>query len=418
MGKLTYEWKLVLLLALLFGIIGLDRFAVVYLFPVIVPELDINNTQAGAIASILALTYAIATWLLGSYSDKHGRKKVLIFSTLFFSLMTWLTGLAKSFGSMLAIRALLGVGEGGVFSTSVATISESVKPKHKGLMLGVHQAFFPLLGIGVGPIIATQLNQYMPWEAVFFVVGIPGVLLAFGLQRVMKAESPKVIQPIEEPKEKESVTKNKKSESIFAILKVRNVWVATLMSCCFQSGLYVFSTFVSLYLTQVVKLPLSSVGFIISGWGFGGALGMIIMPSLSDKLGRKPVVFFCSAIYGVLMFVFAFSTTLTPMEMFSLLAFAGIFGFGLAPIYLAIIPAESVSPDQAGSAVGLPTCVGELTGGVLMPIIAGGLADLFGLHITMIIVGVAFALICALSILFRETAPVKMPLNAIKIAAE
>ena len=43
---------------------------------------------------------------------------------------------------------------------------------------------------------------------------------------------------------------------------------------------------------------LSDVGFIISGWGFGGAIGMIIMPSLSDRLGRKPVVFVCSAIYG------------------------------------------------------------------------------------------------------------------------
>ena len=91
----------------------------------------------------------------------------------------------------------------------------------------------------------------------------------------------------------------------------------------------VFSTFVALYLTQVVHLELSDVGFIISGWGFGGAIGMIIMPSLSDRLGRKPVIFVCSAIYGALMFVFAFSTDLSQIQMFSLLAFAGIFGFGL-----------------------------------------------------------------------------------------
>lgn len=400
MKSLDNEWKLVLLLALLFGIIGLDRFAIVYLFPVIVPILGIDNTQAGAIASILALTYAISTWLLGSYSDRHGRKGVLIFSTVFFSLMTWVTGVAKTFGSMLAIRALLGIGEGGVFSTSVATISENVKPHRKGLMMGIHQAFFPLLGIGLGPIIATQLNKYMPWEAVFFVVGIPGMLLAYGLHRVMKNK------PVEKPVVKSAVPQT--NSGTFSVLKERNVWVATLMSCCFQSGLYVFSTFVALYLTKVVHIELSDVGFIISGWGFGGTLGMIIMPSLSDRLGRKPVVFFCSAIYCVLMFIFAFSSSLSEVGMFSLLAFAGIFGFGLAPIYLAIIPAESVPAHQSGSAVGIPTGVGEIAGGVLMPVIAGGLADLFGLHITMEIVGYAFAIIAGLSLLFHETAPLKL----------
>ncbi|AXT70710.1 MFS transporter [Vibrio sp. dhg] len=410
MKKMTSEWKLVLLLAILFGIIGLDRFAVVYLFPVIVPELGINNAQAGAIASILAFTYAISTWLLGSYSDRHGRKGVLIFSTIFFSVMTWLTGIAKSFASMLAIRGLLGIGEGGVFSTSVATISENVKPEKKGLMMGVHQAFFPLLGIGLGPIIATQLNEVIPWEAVFFVVGIPGILLAYGLHKVMKNK------PIAQSASNKDSSEPEKSSAL-SVLKVRNVWVATLMSCCFQSGLYVFSTFVALYLTQVVHLELSDVGFIISGWGFGGALGMIIMPSLSDRLGRKPVVFVCSAIYGALMFLFAFSTGLSQIQMFLLLGFAGIFGFGLAPIYLAIIPAESVPSKQAGSAVGIPTGVGEMAGGVIMPIVAGGLADLFGLHITMEIVGGAFALIAILSLLFIETAPVKIQRRQVSLTA-
>ncbi|SDH92566.1 Predicted arabinose efflux permease, MFS family [Vibrio xiamenensis] len=410
MKKMPTEWKLVLLLAILFGIIGLDRFAVVYLFPVIVPELKINNTQAGAIASILAFTYAISTWLLGSYSDRHGRKGVLIFSTVFFSVMTWLTGIAKSFTAMLAIRGLLGIGEGGVFSTSVAAISENVKPEKKGLMMGVHQAFFPLLGIGLGPIIATQLNEVMPWEAVFFVVGIPGILLAYGLHKVMKNK------PIAQPSGNEHPSKTEKSSTL-SVLKVRNVWVATLMSCCFQSGLYVFSTFVALYLTQVVHLELSDVGFIISGWGFGGAIGMIIMPSLSDRLGRKPVVFVCSAIYGALMYLFAFSTGLSQIQMFLLLGFAGIFGFGLAPIYLAIIPAESVPAQQAGSAVGIPTGVGEMAGGVIMPIVAGGLADLFGLHITMEIVGAAFTLIAILSVLFIETAPVKTRRRQVSLTA-
>ncbi|WP_240160526.1 hypothetical protein [Pseudomonas bharatica] len=60
---------------------------------------------------------------------------------------------------------------------------------------------------------------------------------------------------------------------------------------------------------------------------------------------------------------------------------------------------------MTGSAVGIPTCVGEMLGGVLMPIVAGGLADAFGLQYPMMIVGIAFAAIAIVSFAFIETAP-------------
>lgn len=393
MKKLSYEWKLVFLLAVLFGIVGLDRFVVLYLFPVIIPELGLNNIQAGAIASVLAFTWAISTWVLGSMSDKYGRKRVLIYSTLFFSLMTWMTAIAKSFTSMLVIRGLLGVGEGGVFSTSVAAIASASSPERKGLNLGIHQAFFPLLGIGLGPIIATQLNNFMPWEMVFIVVGVPGVLLAWCLARFMR-----------EPARDTPGAHSASSDGAFAALRYRNIWVATVVSCCFQTGLFVFSTFVALYLTQVIGLELSTVGLIVSGWGFGGFFGMIIMPALSDRLGRRPMMIGCAAAYSALMLMFALYP-LPPAGMFALLFIAGVFGFGIAPIFLAISPAETVPSRMTGSAVGIPTCVGEMLGGVLMPIVAGGLADAFGLQYPMMIVGIAFAAIAIVSFAFIETAP-------------
>ncbi|GAB7263169.1 hypothetical protein DZS_49830 [Dickeya ananatis] len=75
---------MVIMLALLFGVVGLDRLVVVYLFPILIPALGLNNLQAGAIASVLALTWAVSSWGLGNLSDIIGRKKVLIFSSAFF----------------------------------------------------------------------------------------------------------------------------------------------------------------------------------------------------------------------------------------------------------------------------------------------------------------------------------------------
>ncbi|MBD9604345.1 MFS transporter [Pseudomonas frederiksbergensis] len=384
---------MVWLLAVLFGIVGLDRLVVVYLFPILIPELGLSNTQAGAIASVLALTWALSTYVLGGVSDRHGRKKVLIYSGIFFSLMTWMTGAVKSFTGMLVVRGLLGVGEGGVFSASVATLAEISTPKRRGLNMGIHQAFFPLLGIGLGPIIATQLSLYMPWEWVFFLLGIPGLILTVMLAKLMR-----------EPRKVTVERDAHKSAPITSVLKFRNIWVTTVIGSLFQTGLFVFSTFVALYLTQVVGLSLSTTGLIVSGWGFGGFIGMIAVPALSDRWGRKPVLVTCATIYGLLMLAFALSHA-GPWVMFSILFAAGIFGFGIAPLFLAVIPSESVPSNMTGAAVGVPTGVSELIGGVLMPVIAGGLADLYGLALPMMVVG-AVSLAAAVTGLFLiETAP-------------
>ncbi|MDR7104712.1 MFS family permease [Pseudomonas sp. PvR086] len=393
LGDSAYEWKMVWLLAVLFGIVGLDRLVVVYLFPILIPELGLSNTQAGAIASVLALTWALSTYVLGGVSDRHGRKKVLIYSGIFFSLMTWMTGAVKSFTGMLVVRGLLGVGEGGVFSASVATLAEISTPKRRGLNMGIHQAFFPLLGIGLGPIIATQLSLYMPWEWVFFLLGIPGLILTVMLAKLMR-----------EPRKVTVERDAHKSAPITSVLKFRNIWVTTVIGSLFQTGLFVFSTFVALYLTQVVGLSLSTTGLIVSGWGFGGFIGMIAVPALSDRWGRKPVLVTCATIYGLLMLAFALSHA-GPWVMFSILFAAGIFGFGIAPLFLAVIPSESVPSNMTGAAVGVPTGVSELIGGVLMPVIAGGLADLYGLALPMMVVG-AVSLAAAVTGLFLiETAP-------------
>lgn len=392
-GDSAYEWKMVWLLAVLFGIVGLDRLVVVYLFPILIPELGLSNTQAGAIASVLALTWALSTYFLGGVSDRHGRKKVLIYSGIFFSLMTWMTGVVKNFTGMLVVRGLLGVGEGGVFSASVATLAEISTPKRRGLNMGIHQAFFPLLGIGLGPIIATQLSLYMPWEWVFFLLGIPGLILTAMLAKFMR-------EPSKSCPQAEAV----ESTPLSSVLRFRNIWVTTIIGSLFQTGLFVFSTFVALYLTQVVGLSLSTTGLIVSGWGFGGFIGMIAVPALSDRWGRKPVLVICATMYAVLMLSFALSHA-GPVVMFSILFAAGIFGFGIAPLFLAVIPSESVPSNMTGSAVGVPTGVSELIGGVLMPVIAGGLADLYGLAVPMIVVSAVSLAAAVIGLFLIETAP-------------
>lgn len=268
--------------------------------------------------------------------------------------MTSFTGMAKSFFGMLLVRGLLGVGEGGVFSASVATIDDISTPHKRGLNLGIHQSFFPLLGIGFGPIIATQMVMHMPWETVFFLLGIPGLALTYLVAKTMAKSR----------LHKDSGHRNV-SGSPFAVFQYRNIWLTTIIGSLFQTGLFVFSTFVALYLTKVAELPLGLAGLIISGWGFGGFIGMIAIPALSDALGRRVVLVTAATCYGALMLSFVLCHA-GPLIMFINLFAAGICGFGIAPLFLAVIPCESVPSHLTGSAVGVPTAVSELIGGVLI----------------------------------------------------
>src|SRR5690606_32678999 len=65
--------------------------------------------------------------------------------------------------------------------------AESSHPSRRGLNIGIQQAFFPILGLGLAPILATQLLLVLPsWRWVFVVVSLPGFLLAWFMYRHLR----------------------------------------------------------------------------------------------------------------------------------------------------------------------------------------------------------------------------------------
>jgi MFS family permease len=83
----------------------------------------------------------------------------------------------------------------------------------------------------------------------------------------------------------------------------------------------------------------------------------------------------------------------------------GLFGAGMYPMYLGTLPAESVPPQIAGTAVGIPVAIGETLGAALMPTIAGILADAFSLFAPMWMAALTGLFIAIVSTFYVETAP-------------
>ena len=148
----AYEIKAVGLLAIGFGLVGLDRFIILPLFPVIAEDLGLSYQDMGLIAGILALTWGVAAVVTGKLSDHVGYKRVLVATTILFSLLVASSGLATGLLSLLLIRGLMGFAEGGFVPASIVATVRASRPDRVGAMVGIQQMAAPLVGLFLGPI--------------------------------------------------------------------------------------------------------------------------------------------------------------------------------------------------------------------------------------------------------------------------
>ena len=130
------------------------------------------------------------------------------------------------------------------------------------------------------------------------------------------------------------------------------------------------------------------------------------MGSISDIIGRKKALIIdsllCSA-FGIAVAMSPVGTS--PLVFGSFFFFFGLFGGGMYPMYLSTLPAESVPPRISGTAVAIPTAIGETLGAALMPSIAGFLSDHVSKFAPMWMAALAGIFIAIISLFYVETAP-------------
>jgi MFS family permease len=397
-----YEYAAVAMLALGFGLVGLDRFIILPLFPVMMKDLNLNYQDLGNISAALAIAWGISSIFMGRLSDRIGRRKVLIPSVLLFSLLAGLSGLATGVGALLVIRAVMGISEGAFTPNAIAATAESSHPSRRGLNIGIQQAFFPIIGLGLAPIIATQLLLVVPsWRWVFVIVSLPGFILAWVMYRKLKETVPAVIAS-SEPAPK---------GHWLAALRYRNVPLNIIGMFCMLTSLFVLTVMMPNYLMDYLHLEVQQMGFVMSAIGLGGFLGQLVMPALSDRVGRKPVVLLSFVATGLSIWLLS-RTGADPVQLFALLFATTFFNFSMICMTVGPLTAESVPGALTSTATGLVIGIGEVFGGGVAPALAGFIAQHHGIENTLYLAlgGVALGLVVALFL--RETAPQRVQRKA------
>jgi MFS family permease len=405
-----YELRVLVLLGLAFGFAYFDRMALTFLAPFVQADLQLSNEQLGWANSGLSLTWALGAFLIGRWSDAIGRRKpFLIGALLLFSACSVLSGLSWSFESLLATRVVMGAAEGPFLPICLAIMAAASGPTRQALNAGIVQNVF-------GPIVGTSLASYAlvriavayEWQAAFFVAGIPGLILAVLIWRCVKEPEPPAAEVAPQPSAA-TVWRRiwallvREFWAMVALLRERNIVVCSLVSACAVGSIVVGSIFMPLYLDGPRGYDDLTWSNVMTVVGFCPAVGAIVIALLSERIGRKPP-----------LIAFAFLMALAPaallwfegpVVLLGALMFVSWMGLGTFPLFMGVIPTETVGRARAATAMGLVVMMGELSGGVFAPPFAGRFADAYGLHVALYIQG-ALALGAGLAALFVvETNP-------------
>ncbi|ONH51225.1 Sugar phosphate permease [Pseudomonas cedrina] len=393
-NKASYENVLLCVLFLTFGFVFFDRLALSFLFPFMAQELQLSNSHLGMLSSVLALAWAISGTLVGAWSDRRGvRKPLLIAAVILFSLCSALSGLVAGFLSLLLFRAIMGLAEGPILPLSQSMMVEASSPHRRGLNMGLLQGSAAgLLGAVIGPPVLIALAEAYGWRHAFIVSLLPGLLIAWLIWRYVRQDEPR----------QAPVSNVKPTGHRLALLKSRNIVLCTLISCVFLTWFVILISFTPTFLVSVRGYSAPSMGAVMSCLGAAWVVWGFVVPSISDRIGRRPTLVLFSLIAACCPIALLFAPSPMILGVLMVLTFTGL---GCFTLFMSTIPAETVPREVMATALGMIMGVGELVGGFVAPTIAGFAADQFGLSIVMWISCGGAVLAAGLSLLLKETAP-------------
>lgn len=390
-----YELVVVLLLGLAFGFAYFDRMAMTFLSPYVVKDLGLTNTQVGALGSGLSATWAIGAYLIGRWSDSVGKRKPFLLAFMvIFSFCSVLSGLAAGFGTLFASRMVMGAVEGPFLPICLAIIAAASMESRRGLNVGIVQNFFgSLIGTAIAPIVLVWLADHYGWRSAFYLAGAPGLILALLVWRFirepeMPARPADHVPPPLLP---------------LSMLANRNIAICSALSCLMVGSLVIGSIFLPLFFTGPRGWEPKTMSIVMAVLGLTPGLGGVLVSWISDKVGRRPpMIFGCflAAICPAAALWFGGS-----IPALTAILFVSWLGIGVFPLFMGLVPAETLGHAKAATAMGLVVGVGELSGGFLGPLIGGKLADLYGLQAPLLIQGALALIAGAVAFGLAETNP-------------
>ena len=196
-------WYTVGLLFVAYTFSFVDRFILTLLIEPIKQDFNLSDTGVSLLIGFaFVIFYTFLGIPIGRLADRVNRRNLIVAGITLWSCMTALCGMARGFGSLFVARIGVGVGEAALSPAAYSMIADLFPPKKLGRALSVYTAG-AFVGVGLALIVGGLVVQSVTsspeivlpiigtirsWQAPFFIVGLPGLLVAALMYTVREPE--------------------------------------------------------------------------------------------------------------------------------------------------------------------------------------------------------------------------------------
>jgi MFS family permease len=333
-------------------------------------ELHLSNVALSYVLGASLTATAVGGVVFGLLADRFGRKSVLQWTILTYSVGTFLCGLASNLHWLIVFRIVTGLGVGGEWASGQTYVCETFPPNVRGRYGAFMQTGAPV-GIALASVVGGFVLPLIGWRGCFFVSLLPALLVI-----VIRKKLPESDLWLHHRREKPA------GRGLWALVSKphRAMFAACLVLAVFDMSAYWFTySWLPGYLQQERHLSLVKSALWILVTQTGGFLGYFTFGFVADRLGRRPAY----SIYSVLMALGLVMITLfwASVEAWPalLLAFMFLVGFGTGmfggygPLFSELFPTH-IRNTAMGSAFNLARGVQFFT-----PVVIAVIAQRYGL---------------------------------------
>lgn len=332
----------------------------IYFAPVFFPSHD-KTAELLSTAAVFAIGFLmrpLGSLLLGKYADQHGRRAALTLSVLIMAAGSLVIAVTPGYDQigilapaiLVIARLFQGLSLGGEYGTSATYLSEMASAGHRGFYSSFQYVTLisgQLIALGVQIVLQMTLSEHAiavwGWR-IPFVIGALGALVVLVLRLSMEESDQFLAQAKKEKGQLRELLRYPK-----AVLTVMGLTLGGTIA------FYTYTTYLQKFMINTTGLPKQTVTWINFAALF---IFMLLQPfagALSDKIGRKPLLFWfggLGTVFTVPIFL-ALAQTKSAWVAFFLMLAGLIIVTGYTAIN-AIVKAEMFPTEIRALGVGLP----------------------------------------------------------------
>jgi predicted MFS family arabinose efflux permease len=355
------ENRLILILGLAGFVVMADNWVVSPILPAIAKSLQVSPVRAGLLISAYMIPFGLFQLVFGPLADRYGKRPVITFSMVFFTVGTALCGLGLGLFDLALYRAVTGVFAASVMPISLALIADAFPMEKRQQAIGTFMGI-SFLGQGLSMAVGGSIAYFVSWRGVFFTYAalsvISTLLLIFvgGKAPSKKNRESRFLKPY-----------------VDLLRNARSLWVYIVV--LFEGILIIGSfSYLGAYTEHLFHYNYMIIGLILTAFGAGAVITGRLVGKIAQRIGRLNTLSL-----GLVMAVIAngllFSVTTQPVLLIIAIALLGI-GFMLAHSSLITIATEFAKMAR-GTAMSL-VAFGFMGGGGVGTAIGGRIISSLG----------------------------------------